>query len=287
MALVGSRWLAFGMATQSPLGAYLRARRSLTAPADVGITVDGQVRRVVGLRREEVAILAGISTEYYLRLEQGREARPSDQVLDALARALLLNDAAQAYLHELARPAKTTATDAARRDDVDEDVRWLIESWPRTAAVVHNRYLDVLATNRLAPALNPNYRIGVNNLISLLTDHGERALHEGWEALCARTTALVRSMFGQRLGDARLTALVAELSARNTHFRDAWQRNDVSTSSSGEHVLRHPQAGRLVLHYARLPLPGTDGQSIWLYQAEPGTPSALALETLALAAPVV
>ncbi|WIB78281.1 helix-turn-helix transcriptional regulator [Curtobacterium sp. MCPF17_002] len=271
------------MATQSPLGAYLRARRSLTSPGDVGITVGGQVRRVIGLRREEVAILAGISTEYYLRLEQGRETRPSDQVIDALARALLLGEAAREYLHELARPTK--AVDEVRHDDVDDGVRWLIESWPRTAAVVHNRYLDVLAANALAGALNPSYRIGVNNLVSLLTDHDERALHEGWEGLCGRTAALVRSMFGQRPDDARLADLVAELSARNAYFRDAWQRNDVTSSSTGVHVLGHPRVGRLVLHYARLPLPGTDGHSIWLYHAEPGTPSVTALERLGRTAP--
>ena len=274
------------MATQSPLGAYLRARRSVTSPADVGITVGGQVRRVVGLRREEVAILAGISTEYYLRLEQGRETRPSDQVVDALARALLLADDAREYLHELARPTSTSTSAGSQLDDVDQGVQWLIDSWPRTAAVVHNRYLDVLATNALAEALNPSYRVGVNNLISLLTDRDERALHEGWEGLCERTTALLRSMFGQRLTDARLSGLVSELSARNPHFRDAWQRNDVSTSSTGVHVLRHPRVGRLVLHYARLPLPGADGQSIWLYQAEPGTPSDNALQRLTPSGPV-
>jgi transcriptional regulator with XRE-family HTH domain len=260
------------------LGEYLRARRGLVRPGDVGIAVGHELRRVQGLRREEVAILAGISTEYYLRLEQGRESHPSTQVLDALARALLLDDHARAYLRELVHtgdPAPVTSTDA-----VERDVQWLIDSWPRTSAVVHNRYLDVLATNALARALSPSYRTGVNNLVSLLSDPADRAFHEGWEALSARSTALLRSMFGQRADDARLATLVAELSAASSHFRRAWERNDVTSSSTGVHAVRHPRVGRLVLHYARLPLPGTDGHTIWLYHAEPGTPSAAAFDAL-------
>lgn len=267
------------MATRSRLGDYLRARRVLVHPEDVGIPVGDEQRRVAGLRREEVAILAGISTEYYLRLEQGREEHPSDQVLDALARALLLDDVAAAYLHELAQRPSVGPTEDV--DVVHEEVQLLIDSWPLAAAVVHNRYVDVLATNALARALSPNYRIGVNNLVSLLTDPADRALHEGWEGLTTRSVALLRSMVGQRGDDPQLRALVAELSARSDRFRELWARNDVIEVSTGVHVLRHPTAGRLTLHFARLPLIGTDGHTIFLYHAEPGTPTADALATLA------
>jgi transcriptional regulator with XRE-family HTH domain len=267
------------MPPHSQLGHYLRARRELVRPEDVGVRVGDQQRRVAGLRRDEVAIRAGISTEYYLRLEQGRESHPSDQVLDALARALLLDEVAAAYLHELAaRPLQPRSGDL---DVVPEGVQWLIDSWPLTAAVVHSRYLDVLATNPLARSLSTTFRVGVNSLLSLLTDPDERALHEDWEGLSARSVALFRLMSGTRGADERLTALVAEISERSDHFREVWDRNDVVQASAGTHVLRHPEVGRLTLRFARLPLTATDGQTIFLYHAEPGTPTADALATLA------
>src|SRR6187431_3315619 len=162
------------MALDSPgrLADYLRARRERLHPDDVGLVVVGR-RRVSGLRREEVAILAGISTDYYLRLEQGRDRNPSAQVLDALARALHLDAVGTAYLHGLTRQTASIPV-LDRGDEVHASTRWLIDSWPLTAAVVHNRYVDVLASNSLARALNPNYRPGVNSVVSLLLDESER-----------------------------------------------------------------------------------------------------------------
>jgi transcriptional regulator with XRE-family HTH domain len=267
------------MAPHSQLGDYLRARRVLVRPEDVGVRVGVEQRRVVGLRRDEVAIRAGISTEYYLRLEQGRESHPSDQVLDSLARALLLDAVAAAYLRELAgrpSPGRTEGSDV-----VPEGVQWLIDSWPLTAAVVHSRCIDVLAANALAHAVSPTFRVGVNSLFALLTDPAEHALHEDWEGLSARSVALFRAMAGQRDADARLHTLVAQLSEHSSRFRELWDRNDVVQASGGTHVLRHPEVGRLTLHFARLPLTGTDGQTIFLYHAEPGTPTADALAVLA------
>src|SRR6476469_2739162 len=130
------------MPPHSQLGHYLRARRELVRPEDVGVRVGDQQRRVAGLRRDEVAIRAGISTEYYLRLEQGRESHPSDQVLDALARALLLDEVAARYLHGLA--ARPSPDPAVGLDGVPDGIQWLIDSWPLTAAVVHSRLIDVL-----------------------------------------------------------------------------------------------------------------------------------------------
>jgi transcriptional regulator with XRE-family HTH domain len=237
-------------------------------------------RRVVGLRREEVAILAGISTDYYLRLEQGRDVRPSAQVLDALARALQLDPVATAYLHRLAQPSGAPGG-TGEGDIVPDSTRWLIDSWPLTAAVIHNRYIEVLGSNPLARALNPNYRIGVNSVLSLLLDPSERVFHSDWEALAARSVALLRNVAGSHSGDQRLSAVVAEGSSGSTLFHEFWQRHDVARVHDGVHVLNHPVVGQLTLHYLRLPLAGTDGQSIFLYSARPGTPSAAAMRQLA------
>ena len=268
------------MTAAGPLGDYLRARRDRLQPSDVGLVVGAGARRVPGLRREEVAVLAGISTDYYLRLEQGRDARPSDQVLDALARALRLDAVATDYLHALARPAEHAG--AAEQGDVVHDAtRWLIDSWPLTAAVVHSRYVDVLASNRLARRLNPNFRSGVNSVLSLFEDPAERRFHDDWEALAARSVALLRATAEARTGDARLEALVAAGAAGSALFRELWERQDVRRIGDGVHVLHHPLVGELRLTFLRLPLVGTHGQSLFLYFAEPGSPSEAAMQRLA------
>ena len=233
---------------------------SACEPDDVGLVVGGGKRRVPGLRREEVAVLAGVSTDYYLRLEQGRDARPSDQVLDALARALRLDAVATDYLYALARPAEHPAA-AERADVVHDATRWLIDSWPLTAAVVHSRYVDVLASNRLARRLNPNFRAGVNSVLSLFDDPSEREFHDDWEALAARSVALLRATSEARTGDSRLEALVAAGAAGSALFREFWERQDVRRIGDGVHVLHHPVVGELRLTFLRLPLVGT-GRSV-------------------------
>lgn len=268
------------MTSSGRLADYLRVRRDRLRPEDVGLVVGTGQRRVVGLRREEVAILAGISSDYYLRLEQGRDVHPSAQVLDALARALQLDPVATAYLHGLAQPLGAPG-DAGKGDIVHESTRWLIDSWPLTAAVIHNRYIEVLASNALARALNPNYRMGVNSVLSLLLEPSERDFHADWEALAARSVALLRNIADTHSGDQRLNAIVAEGSAGSAMFREFWERHDVARVRDGVHVVNHPAAGRLTLHYLRLPLGDTDGQSIFVYSARPGTPSAAAMRHLA------
>jgi len=268
------------MTAAGSLGTFLRARRERLVPQDVGLVVAAGPRRVPGLRREEVAVLAGVSTDYYLRLEQGRDARPSPQVLDALARALQLDDVATQYLHTLVRPPER-AQDVRDDDVVLDATRWLIDSWPLTAAVVHSRYVDVLASNALARRLNPRYRAGVNSVLSLFTDPEEREFHADWEALAARSVALLRTAAEARAGDARLEALVAAGSRSSALFRELWDRQDVRRVGDGVHVLNHPVVGELRLSYLRLPLVDTAGQSLFLYFAEPGTPSASAMARLA------
>ncbi|WP_456788229.1 helix-turn-helix transcriptional regulator [Cellulomonas sp. P5_C5] len=268
------------MTAPGPLGDYLRARRERLQPSDVGLVVGGGKRRVPGLRREEVAVLAGVSTDYYLRLERGRDARPSDQVLDALARALRLDEVASEHLHLLARPmARTGSLEGS--DTVQDSTRWLIESWPLTSAVVHSKYVDVLASNTLARSLNPNFRVGVNSVVSLFTDPAEHRFHDDWEALAARSVALLRISSEARVGDARLDALVAAGSAASPLFREFWERQEVRRIGDGVHALHHPLVGELRLTFLRLPLVGTGGQSLFLYYAEPGSPSEAAMRRLA------
>lgn len=270
------------MTSDGRLAEYLRARRERTRPEDVGLAVGDGRRRVSGLRREELAALAGISTDYYLRLEQGRDANPSAQVVDALARALRLDAPAAVYLRRLAgHPDGPGADD--RAEAVGAATQALIDSWPHTAAFVHNRYLDVLASNALARALNPNYRAGVNSVITLLSDPAEQAFHVDWAGLAERSIALLRSIGDTRIGDARLDAVVAEGSARSARFRELWDRRDVVRVGNGVHRLRHAEIGELELNYIRLPLTGSDGQSIFCYFATPGTPSADALERIGAA----
>lgn len=261
------------------MGGYLKARRERLTPGDVGLVADASTRRVKGLRREEVAILAGISTDYYLRLEQGHDTHPSEQVLDALVRALRLDNAGALYLRGLARQPRTFTAETT--DVVHDSTQWLIDSWPLTAAVVHNRYIDVLATNSLARALNPQFRVGVNNVLSLLTDPAERELHQDWEGLAERSVGLLRAMADSQSRDPHLEAIVAAGSRSSALFRQSWERQEVRRVGDGTHVLRHPVVGELTLRFLRLPLVNTDGQSIFLYQAEPGTPSATALASLA------
>ncbi|WP_315092932.1 helix-turn-helix transcriptional regulator [uncultured Cellulomonas sp.] len=268
------------MTVDRRLGDFLRARRERLQPADVGLAVGAGQRRVPGLRREEVAVLAGVSTDYYLRLEQGRDAHPSRQVLDSLARALHLDPVATAHLHALAQP-RDRHEDSGQPAVVHEATRWLIDSWPLTAAVVHSRHVDVLASNALARALNPRFRTGVNGVLSLFVDPAERVFHRDWEGLAARSVALLRALAESRSGDARLEALVAEGSTRSGLFRELWERHDVVRVGDGVHRLRHPLVGDLVLRYLRLPLVGSDGQSLFLYFAEPGSPSAGPMAELA------
>ena len=271
------------MPATARLAEYLKTRRERLQPEDVGLVAGASRRRVPGLRREEVAILAGISTDYYLRLEQGRDLHPSTQVLDALARALQLDAAATTYLHRLAQPPRAPEP-ADRVDVVDASTRALIDSWPLTAAVVHNRYIDVLASNELARALNPNFRPGVNSVLSLLLDDSERDFHDDWKGLAARSVAGLRHTADTYPGDERLDALVAKGAQSSVYFREFWECHDVAPIQGGVHALRHPVAGDLVLNYQRLPLAGTDGQSIFTYFADPGTPSEAALKELATAA---
>jgi transcriptional regulator with XRE-family HTH domain len=260
------------------LAAFLRARRELLKPADVGLP-GSERRRVEGLRRDEVAMLAGISTEYYLRLEQGRDHRPSEQVLDGLARALQLDDDAASYLRELARPVPRR-----RRRSVPERlepaVQTLIDSWPLTPAFIVNRNMTILASNRLAHTLSCFFSPGENILRAAFLEPEMRTLYRDWDNFTSRIVPFVRAVLGAEPPDRELVELVGELSLASKRFATLWARHDVKHRSTGPTVLYHPQVGALDLLYTILHLPD-QRQMIVTYHADPGSPSEENLRLLA------
>jgi transcriptional regulator with XRE-family HTH domain len=272
------------MPRENPIGEYLRARRELVRPEDVDLPDAGSHRRVPGLRREEVAMLAGVSADYYVRLEQGRDQHPSAQVLEALARALQLDDYATAHLHHLAAPPARRRRRTPRPEKVPASILRLIATWNETPAYVYGRYMDVLAANPLAIALAPYHAPGHNLVRAAFFDPRVRDMYGDWEWVTESTVAGLRALVGPDVDDPRLNELVGELSVRSERFRQLWARHDARPKRSGTSLLDHPQVGPLELSYEKLPIPDTNCQTLVIYHAEPGTPSAQALTLLAATA---
>jgi transcriptional regulator with XRE-family HTH domain len=265
----------------NPLGSYLRARRDLVDPKDIGLPGGGR-RRVPGLRREEVALLAGISSEYYLRLEQGRDQHPSPAVVDALARVLQLDLHATRHLHALSTRAPRHGSPAPDAGRVPSGIQQLITtSWAGTAAVVLNRYMDVLTANPLAIALSPGNQPGTNAVRSAFLDPRMRSLYLNWGEMTIRAVAGLRALIGSSESDPRVVELVDELCAKSETFRRLWARHDVSPGGAGASQIDHPRVGRLELRYERLLLAGTDSQLLVVHHADPESPSAEKLARLA------
>jgi transcriptional regulator with XRE-family HTH domain len=257
------------------LGDYLRARREQLRPDDVGLAA-GSRRRVPGLRREEVATLAGISSAYYLRLEQGNDTHPSGQVVEALALALRLDRKGTEYLHRLAsatgnRPSQSTV------ESVTQRLRQLVDQMPFPAMVL-NRYLDVLAANQCVRAMTASATPGRNRMCSVFLDPAARELWVNWDELTDIAVCEFREAAGD-LDDPRMHALFDELSAGSERFRELWARADVGHSTGIVHM-RHPDVGDLRLHRTRLDVPHSGGQLLLMYHAEPGSESAKGLEAL-------
>jgi len=258
------------------LGEYLRARRELTEPAAAGLSVVG-VRRTPGLRREEVATLAGISADYYLRLEQGRDRNPSPQVLAALARVFRLDPAATEYLLSFAaaRPAPARRP----RGEVPPSIRQLLDVLG-LPAFVESRMFDVLAANRLATALSPTIRPGLNRLRTMFLDEEERHRYPDWERDIGAMVAAFRASLGTDVADPRTARLVGELSLASEHFRQLWARHDVQPLAGAPARVSHPELGVLDLYREKLPLADSDGLLLVIYHAEAGSASAQALSRL-------
>lgn len=267
------------MQTDNRLGEFLRARREVARPEDYGLPEPSR-RRTPGLRREEVALLAGISTDYYVRLEQGRDKHPSEPVMAALARVFALNDEGAAHLRELARPASKRRRRVARVERVAPQLARLLEAWPNTPAVVMGRYLDVLANNRLAAAVNHCSVAGQNQVRVVFLDPDARRVYADWPTVAAETVASLRATAGGDLDDPRLTDLVGELSLKSEDFRQLWARHDVAVKTSGIKRYQHPMVGEVSLRYETFSVNAAPGQTLLVYHAEPGSPSEEALRLL-------
>lgn len=258
------------------LGDYLRARRGQVRPEDVGL-IAGARRRVRGLRREELATLAGISSEYYLRLEQGRDKNPSAQILDAIARALQLDIKAAEYLHQLASPPGSRREDSdleTAADGTDE----LIDQFSMPA-IVASRCLDVLAANPVARALSPGFTPGQNFLRWRILDPAAREFFVNWDQATDVAVSGLREAAGRDPDDPRVRALIEELSAASARFRELWARAEVGYRADVVHM-RHPDVGDVYLHPNRFNIPHSGGQHMLTYRAQPGSESAAALEAL-------
>ena len=254
------------------LGSYLRARREQVRPEDVGIEASG-VRRVAGLRREEVAALAGISPEYYLRLEQGRDHQPSDQVLNGLCRALRLHDDAAAYLHRLARPNAPVQV-PQHVDVVDPLLVHLIEQWTTTPALIISNCQDVLAINAVAAAAPQTFAVGLNLALGVFTDAVKQTSPD-WEWLASNTIAALRLAASPE--DPRFVEIVEELTARDADFRRLWARHDAKPLASGPAVIMLEGFGLVPVRWQNLSVAGNSRQTITVFFGEPGTRGEAAL----------
>ncbi|MEV6632994.1 helix-turn-helix transcriptional regulator [Actinoplanes sp. NPDC051470] len=272
------------MTEENLLGAFLRARRELVTPAQAGVPVVG-VRRVPGLRREEVAMLAGISADYYLRLERGRDRSPSVQVLESLARVLRLDDDARAYLLSLAAD-KPRSVRRRRTETLPPSTAQLVAMLP-LPAFAEGRCLDVLAANPLATALSPRLVPGRNRVRDVFLEPAEQALFPDWEVAAAGIVAGLREAVGTDTDDPRFIELVGELSLASPLFRTLWARHDVRPRGSAVVPFQHPQVGELRLNREKLHISGTDGIMLVIYHPDPGTTAAdkLALLSSAILTP--
>lgn len=251
--MLGSVGTMDGEARLDALGDYLRARRGLVAPEQVGFP-NGTRRRVPGLRREEVALLAGISSDYYLRLERGRDSNPSVQVLEALARVLQLDDVETDYLLSFTAP-RPRSRKPRRAEKVPARLGHLLEALD-VPAFIEGRYFDVLASNQAAVTLSPRLVPGQNRLRSLLLDPEEREFHTDWEDAVVSFVAAARRSLGGNDSDARAVELVGELSIASARFRTLWARHDVHALEGGDASINHPLVGELILHREKLPVAG-------------------------------
>jgi transcriptional regulator with XRE-family HTH domain len=262
------------------LGEFLRARRELIDPEKAGVPDYGR-RRVPGLRREELAFLAGVSSPYYTRLEQGRDRHPSPQILDAIGRALELDDQAMAYVHRLAQAESAPHDPTTEVDEVPEGVRLLLDGWVRQPAVVVGRYRDVLAANPLAQVLNPGFVPGRNLLQHVFLDPEGREYYVDWDVIAEGAVAALRASTGTAQDDARLASIVGELSVKSEDFRQLWARHDVAMHISGSKRYNNPFIGLISVSYETFAVNAAPGQTLFVYYADPGSDEERSLQLLA------
>jgi transcriptional regulator with XRE-family HTH domain len=273
---------------RSEIREFLTSRRARITPDQVGLPSYG-ARRVPGLRREEVAILAGVSVDYYTRLERGDLSGVSESVLEALARALQLDAAERAHLFDLARAAKPTSAPRRRRAPrrrVRPSVQHLLDGLTGAAALVHNARLDNLAANQLGYALYSDQFATahgpgpVNSARYVFLEPGARDFYVDWDRAAGDVVAVLRSAAGRDPYDRDLSDLVGELSTRSDEFRTRWAAHNVRFHDTGVKDYHHPVVGDITLTYNRMELSADPGLMVMAYTAEPGSKSAEALSLL-------
>jgi transcriptional regulator with XRE-family HTH domain len=262
--------------SDTELGTFLRSRRERIGPDEAGLPAGNGVRRTPGLRREEVATLAGVSIDYYTRLERGRERHPSVAVLDALARVLRLDESEMQHLQALAAHASGSATPQATGTLVRDTTRLLLESVRPSPAAVVSRVNDLLAANPAGLAIFhglAGWPSNQRNLTRYLFTHpAGRTVWTDWEDVAIGHVAHLRAVAGQDPDAPDITGLVEDLLKASPDFARIWNRYDVQPRTNGVKSFRHPLVGRMRLGYESLPLAGADGQRLIVYLAEAGTP---------------
>ncbi len=273
------------------LADFLQARRGLLRPEDVGLPTYGERRRVPGLRREELAMLAGISAPYYARLEQGQSRNASPEVLDAIATALRLDESERAHLHALARtPRGGRTAGRPRAERINPATSVLLSALDGTPAIVMGRRSDVLAWNRQGHALfaghldpdspdDPGRRPNMARLVFL--DAHTRDLYADWPAKAGAVVGNLRLTAGRYPDDPRLAALIGELTMRSPEFATMWADHRIQACDTADYEMRHPLVGTLTVTQQTLQSPQGDSPALVVATAAPGSPSATALALLA------
>jgi len=276
---VPSRTLAH---VEQTVGAFLQSRRARISPEEAGLVSRGR-RRVPGLRREELAELAGVSADYYVRLEQGRATNVSVAVLDAVARILRLDDVEHQHLRNLVRGGRPSVRTAPAQV-VRPELQRLLDLMETVPAFVLGRRMDIIAWNALADGL---CRFGAmafrerNAARHTFLDPGARTFYTDWETVAAETVAYLRLDAGRHPEDPRLSELVDELAVKDADFRRLWAAQEVKEKTYGAKLLQHPVVGALELGYETFAPPGDPGQLLVAYTADPDSPTADRLRLLA------
>jgi transcriptional regulator with XRE-family HTH domain len=275
-------------AARAAVREFLSSRRDRLSPADAGLPAAGTRRRVKGLRREEVALLAGVSPEYYIRLERGQATGPSPNVVESIATVLRLDDDERSHLDRLLAaltPEARKRRNAAVRETVSPGVRIVLDSLHRLPALVFNSRYDVVAANDLGRALYaPLFDTdGPPNtaLFLFLDEHRARQLFPQWERVAGDTVALLRIEAGRRPGDPALVALIGQLSTRSGAFRTRWAANDVRAHRPGVKAFRHPAIGEVILPFENLTVDATGDHTLTVFTPRPSSPEHDAIQLLA------
>jgi transcriptional regulator with XRE-family HTH domain len=272
--------------TKTEIREFLTSRRGRITPDDAGLRVYGDNRRVPGLRREEVALLAGVSVDYYTRLERGNISGVSESVLEALVRALQLDEAERAHLFDLARAAQRSTPRRRRpaKQLIRPSVQRILDAMSAAPAFVRNGRLDILAANELGYALYSLYTSPTqpgNTARFVFLDPRAHDFYADWDHVANEVVAILRSEAGRDPYDRGLTDLVGELSTQCEPFRTKWAAHNVRFHDTGHKHLHHPIVGELELTYESMDLSAEPGLTVFAYTAEPGTASAQALDLLA------